>query len=236
MSKTEGPSRADIQAVSRASQILGLFDVDRSELLTADVATELGLNRTTTHRYLTSMASVGLLGPGSRLSSYVVGPLAAKLGSIATGTSAVLDIAPRPMSELGDELGVTVVLSLWASTGPMVVYVAEPRIPDAVLTVRIGTVLAIGTAQGILFSAFLPAETSHLEEQRERLAPAERAEFDQEVEKAREMGLVMARRREVGVISAAAPVFDSDGRVCACLAVVGLTGSTAESANPERGR
>src|SRR5690348_7176510 len=127
MAKTEGPGRADIQAVSRASRILGLFHVDRSELVTADVAIELGLNRTTTHRYLTSMASIGLLGPGSRLSSYVVGPLATTLGAIATNSAKVLSVAPRHMAALSDELGATLVLSLWASTGPMVVHVAEPR-------------------------------------------------------------------------------------------------------------
>jgi DNA-binding IclR family transcriptional regulator len=235
MAKTEGPGRADIQAVSRASRILGLFHVDRSELVTADVATELGLNRTTTHRYLTSMASIGLLGPGSRLSSYVVGPLATKLGAMATGSAAVLAIAPRPMAELSDELGTTLVLSLWASTGPMVVHVAEPRTPDAVLTVRTGTVLSIRTAQGVVFAAFLPPEASHVDEQRERFTPSVRAAFDQEVKQAREECLSVAVRREHGVVTVAAPVFDQEG-LCATVAVVGLTGRTLEAVTPERGR
>lgn len=235
MAKTEGPGQADIQAVSRASRILGLFHVDRSELVTADVATELGLNRTTTHRYLTSMASIGLLGPGSRLSSYVVGPLATKLGAIATGSAAVLSVAPRHMAPLSDELGTTLVLSLWASTGPMVVHVAEPRTPDAVLTVRTGTVLSIGTAQGVVFAAFLPAESSHLDEQREQLTPSARAEFDEEVEQVRESGLAVSVRREHGVVTVAAPVFDREG-LCATVAVVGLTGSNVDAVTPERGR
>lgn len=235
MVKTEGPGRADIQAVSRASRILGLFHVDRSELVTADVAIELGLNRTTTHRYLTSMASIGLLGPGSRLSSYVVGPLATKLGAIATSSASVLSLAPRSMAALSDELGATLVLSLWASTGPMVVHVAEPRTPDAVLTIRTGTVLSIDTAQGVVFTAFLPAGSSHLDERREGLSPAARAAFDAEVKKAREEGLSVSVRREHGVVTVAAPVFDGEG-LCATVAVVGLVGSTIDVVTPERGR
>ncbi|MFD2415175.1 IclR family transcriptional regulator [Amycolatopsis pigmentata] len=235
MAKTEGPGRADIQAVSRASRILGLFHVDRSELVTADVAIELGLNRTTTHRYLTSMASIGLLGPGSRLSSYVVGPLATKLGAIATNSAEVLSVAPRHMAALSDELGATLVLSLWASTGPMVVHVAEPRTPNAVLTIRTGTVLALSTAQGVVFTAFLPPGSSHLDQRRERLAPAARDAFDAEVEKAREECLSVSVRREHGVVTVAAPVFDGEG-LCATVAVVGLVGSTLDTVTPERSR
>ncbi len=226
-------SRADIQAVSRTSRILGLFNVDRTELVTVDVAAALGLNRTTTHRYLTSMVAVGLLEPGSRHSSYVVGPLASKLGTMATGSVGVLSIAPRAMSALSDELATTVVLSLWASTGPMVVHVAEPRIAEALLTVRVGTVLPVDSAQGVLFAAFLPPEATHLDRQRERLQPADRAAFDANIEEARRTCLAVIRRRDVGVVAVTAPVFEAAG-MCASLAVLGLAGSTTDAAVPER--
>ena len=230
MARGDDAGRADIQAVSRTSQILGLFKVNRAELVTADVAVELGLNRTTTHRYLTSMVSVGLLAPGRRHSSYVVGPLATKLGALATGSAAVLGIAPRQMLPVSDELSATVALSLWASTGPMVVHVAEPRNSDELLTIRVGTVLSTETAQGTLFAAFLPPELSHLDKLRERLDPAARRAYDESVERARASGLVVARRREVGVV-VAAPIFDAAG-LCATVAAVGLADSVFESAIP----
>lgn len=233
MAKSDSLGRADIQAVSRASQILGLFNVHRSELVTTEVADELGLNRTTAHRYLTSMAAVGLLEHRRRNSSYVVGPQATKLGAIATGSAAVLGVAPRLMLALSEELAATVALSLWASTGPMVAHIAEPRTPEAVLTLRVGTVLSIETAQGTLFAAFLREPSSHLAEQRDRLDPVARKKFDKEVEQARESGLVVARRPESGAIVVAAPVFDQNG-LCATVAVVGLAGSASEAAIPER--
>jgi DNA-binding IclR family transcriptional regulator len=229
VAKSDGPGRADIQAVSRTSQILGLFNVDQTELVTADVAIALGLNRTTTHRYLTSMTAVGLLEPGSRHSSYVMGPLTTKLGAIATGAAPVLEVAPPHMLELSDTLGTTVALSLWASTGPMIVHVAEPRIAEAVLTLRVGTVMSIDAAQGVLFAAFLPPESSHIDAQRARLTPAARADFDARVDQVRESGLAVAHREDVGVVAVAAPVFDAQG-ICATVAAVGLEGTITEQA------
>jgi response regulator of citrate/malate metabolism len=52
---------ADIQAVARAAQILGLFSNSSAELTVSGTATRLGLNRTTVHRYCTSMVAAGLL-------------------------------------------------------------------------------------------------------------------------------------------------------------------------------
>ncbi|WP_281688834.1 IclR family transcriptional regulator [Pseudonocardia thermophila] len=225
--------RSDIQAVSRVSRILGLFNVDRTELVTADVALRLGLNRTTTHRYLTSMVAVGLLEPGSRHSSYVVGPLATRLGAMATGSSPALAEAPRHMPALADELGATVALSLWASTGPMVVHVAEPRVADAVLTVRVGTVLGVESAQGAVFAAYLPRGASRIEVLRARLDRARQEEFDRTVAAARRDGVVIVRHTDVGVVAVAAPIFDPSG-ICASIAAVGLAGSATEAAVPER--
>lgn len=225
--------RSDIQAVSRVTRILGLFNVDRVELVTADVAVKLGLNRTTTHRYLTSMVAVGLLEPGSRHSSYVVGPLATRLGAMATGSAPALSEAPRHMPALADELGATVALSLWASTGPMVVHVAEPRVAEAVLTVRVGTVLAVDSAQGVAFAAHLSSGSGRLDALRGRLGRAAQEAFDRNVATARRDGVSVVRHADVGVVAVAAPVFDATG-VCAALAVVGLAGSATEAAVPER--
>ncbi len=67
------PRSMDIQAVTRAAQVLALFDTQRSELTVANVAKELRMNRTTAHRYLTSMEHAGLLARTE--SGYEAGPL-----------------------------------------------------------------------------------------------------------------------------------------------------------------
>jgi DNA-binding IclR family transcriptional regulator len=202
---------ADIQAVSRASRILGLFDVGRPELVTADVADALGLNRTTTHRYLTSMAAVGLLGQGSRPSSYVVGPLATRLGARAIGAMPVTRVAPKRMQALSDDLAATVTLALPVANRAMIVHVAAPRTDGAVLTIRPGTVLPESAAQSVVLAAFR----------------------GRGFEDVRRSGLSVVRDR--GVVAVAAPVFDASG-VCAAASVASLAGPATEAAVPERAR
>jgi DNA-binding IclR family transcriptional regulator len=220
MADRDGAGGADIQAVSRARRILNLFGGDVYELVTAEVAEAVGLNRTTAHRYLTSMTAVGLLGPGSRHSSYVIGPLATRLGAIATGATPVMAVAPRLMHELCEELEATVTLSLWASIGAMVVYAAEPRTDDAVLTIRLGTVLAVNAAQSMIFAA-LRDDMAH-------------RPFDAEVEHVRQTGFALARY-EFGIIGIAAPIFDGKG-LCAATGLMALSGSHADAALPVRSR
>jgi DNA-binding IclR family transcriptional regulator len=230
MADADQVSRADIHAVSRTSQILGLFSVDHTELVTVDVAEALGLNRTTTHRYLTSMAAVGLLEPGSRHSSYVVGPLATRLGAVATGSASALAVAPRYTPTLSDELGATVTLSVWASTGPMVVHVAEPAVAEAVLSVRVGTVLPVNSAHGVLYAAF-GVDPARVDARCAGLGRAERAAFDAHVREVRDSGVATMHHHDVGIVAVAAPVRDPEG-VCAAVAAVGLVGSLTEAAVP----
>lgn len=231
MADGDDETGANIQAVSRASRIMRLFNVERLELVTADVAKVLGLNRTTTHRYLTSMAAVGLLVPGSRHSSYAVGPLATRLGAVAIGSTPALAVAPRHMQALSDELRATVTLSLWASTGAMVAHVAEPQTAGAVLTIRPGTVLRPNSAQGVMFAAFGAEDAPRIAGARERMSAADRREFDAHVERAREDGALVARR--TGVVAIAAPVFDGE-HLCAAMAVVSLDGMVTDAAAAER--
>lgn len=49
--------QSDIQAVSRMAQILRLFGPDAPELSVSEATERLQLNRTTVHRYLTSMTA-----------------------------------------------------------------------------------------------------------------------------------------------------------------------------------
>jgi DNA-binding IclR family transcriptional regulator len=226
--------RADIQAVSRASQILGLFDVDKTELVTAEVAEALGLNRTTTHRYLTSMAAVGLLGHGTRHSSYIVGPLATRLGAIAAGATPALAVAPGHMQELSDEVAATVTLTLRATSGPMVIHVAEPRTTDAVLTVKVGTVLSAVSAQAAVYAAFATgADGAPFAAYRARMSPADVAVFEAQVARVHEEGFCIRRDPAMGFIVVAAPIFDATGLSAAC-ATVSLASAAAEAAAPER--
>jgi DNA-binding IclR family transcriptional regulator len=70
----------EIQAVDRAAQILRLFGPETPELTAGEAAERLELNRTTTYRYCTSLASSGLLERGTAPGTFVPGALLLQLG------------------------------------------------------------------------------------------------------------------------------------------------------------
>jgi DNA-binding IclR family transcriptional regulator len=227
---TEG--RADIQAVDRVGQILALFTDSTTCLTTHSVAGTLGLNRTTAHRYLTSMVAEDLLAVSTRPPGYRLGSLALRLGGLTVGHDRVGAIAAEHMSRLADELVATITLNLWTATGPVVVRVQEPQRRNVRLTFRVGTILPIDTAQAAVFLAF-----GRNDEEREQsirgLPEPGRSIIRAKAAEARRTGLATAVDETNGICCLAAPVFDGTG-VRAVLAVVDTISSMPDSVFPHR--
>jgi len=74
----------DIQVIARSAQLLRLFSTTQRSLRVSDVGPESGLQRTTVHRYLSSMANAGLLERDND-GGYRLGPLLVQLGTVAPG-------------------------------------------------------------------------------------------------------------------------------------------------------
>jgi DNA-binding IclR family transcriptional regulator len=146
-------AQPDIQAVGRAAQILNLFSNETPELTVGSVAQRLGLNRTTAHRYLSSLVAAGLVRNSESGHTLVPGELAVQLGAFALARRFVLDLASGPMSELSESARMTVVLSIWGLSGPVVAQVHENRSHAVVITVPVGTQLSLDTAQSVLYMA-----------------------------------------------------------------------------------
>src|SRR6185369_6319519 len=144
--------QADIQAVSRVSQILALFDPATPEVTAGEVAERLGLNRTTAYRYCTSLVAAGLL-ERSADGGYVPGGLLLQLGAFAIGHRRVVNLAPRHMQALSRATQTSVVLSLWGLTGPVVSRVEENASTIVIVSVRVGSHLPLDTAQSKVFLA-----------------------------------------------------------------------------------
>jgi DNA-binding IclR family transcriptional regulator len=116
----------DIQAVQRVAQLLGLFTVDRPRLTVAEAASLVGMNRSTVSRYFGSLVLAGVLERSrEEQSAYEPGRLLLQLGAVAQGRRRVLELAPTHMRRLSRETGLTVVLSLWGSAGPVVSLASE---------------------------------------------------------------------------------------------------------------
>jgi DNA-binding IclR family transcriptional regulator len=209
----EGAS-SDIQAVTRASQILALFRPDRPQLTVAAAAEELGLNRTTTHRYFASLVSSGLLERGRDGISFVPGGLLVQLGTFALGRRAVVDLAPAYLAKLSRATRLSSALSLWGSNGPVVTRVEEDSSNAVVVSVRVGHQLPVDSAQSQVFLAFMADRA-----RAERLLAGDDG-LAARVEDVRRRGIASTHIAESDITAAGAPVFDETG-LCATIAVIG---------------
>jgi DNA-binding IclR family transcriptional regulator len=210
----------DIQAVQRVGQLLALFTVARPRLSVAEAAALVGLNRSTVSRYFGSLVLAGVLERArDEPTAYQPGPLLMQLGAVAHGQRRVLDLAPSHLRRLSREAGLTTVLSLLGPTGPVVTLVYEVGTSPILITVRVGTLLEMDSAQGQLFLRFSrdrEASAAYWA----GLDPAARRRVEAEVAEVGAVGTSRART-PVGMSVLAAPVFD-DHDVAATIAVVGI--------------
>lgn len=212
-------NQSDFQAVSRMAQIVGLFGLGSPEITVSEATSRLKLNRTTVHRYLTSMAAAGLLAHGSRPAAYAPGGLLLQLGAFAIGQRRLIQIAPAFLQELSQQTGVTAVLSLWAQSGPVVSMVEEDLSHSAIITVRVGSQLPLDSSQTIAFLAYLPDQLQ-VDRLLGSLPKSQRDPLNDRIARTRRAGVsvYVANPRGISVISA--PVFAESG-VCATIAAVG---------------
>ncbi|MCP9964864.1 IclR family transcriptional regulator [Actinomadura madurae] len=211
--------QSDIQAVSRMAQILRLFGPDAPELSVSEATERLQLNRTTVHRYLTSMTAAACSTAAAGPASYTPGGLIVQLGAFAIGQRRIIQLAPDYLRELTEQTGVTSVLSLWGPSGPVVSLVEEDVVHGTIVTVRVGSQLPLVTAQAVAFLAYLPDQLQ-VDRLLASLPVAQRAGLIDRIATTREIGLSIypANRRGISVI--AAPVF-ADSGVCATIAAIG---------------
>ncbi|WP_326835270.1 helix-turn-helix domain-containing protein [Amycolatopsis rhabdoformis] len=214
-------SAGDIQAVSRAAQILALFSPERPLVTVAQGAELLGLNRTTVNRYFLSLEAAGLMQRNpDQPTAYEPSRLLCQLGAFALSRQRVTEIAPPLMRDLASESGLTVTMALWGSVGPVVVHVAEQYFGGASVSVRVGSQLGIDTAQAQVFLAY--HQDRLLAERLLGAAPRDvREGLERKIDRIRtDHG--GSRVSLFGVSIFAAPVFDVRG-ICATIAVLGTS-------------
>lgn len=207
----------DIQAVSRTAQILGLFAPDTPTLSVAETTRRLGLNRTTVHRYFSSMISSGLLERVDDSAAVRPGRSMLQLGSFALGQQRIMQMAPTYLRELALDIKVSTVLSLWGTSGPVVSLVEEADHPTLV-TVRVGSQLSLSSSQAKVFLAFLP-DQFHADRLTGSLPEPQRTETRERIEAVRKARMSSDVNHR-GICILAAPVFAATG-ICATIAGVG---------------
>jgi len=148
------------QSLERGLAILSSFTPERPVRGIADVADDLGMRRSTTHRYMSTLVALGYLEQGAAR-KYRLGLRVTDLGMSALNSTALREHARPYLEELCRQSSYTV--SLAVLDGPEIVYVdrvrSARRTQGKDLDLAPGSRLpAYCTAMGKLLLAFLPEE------------------------------------------------------------------------------
>jgi len=156
------------QSLERGLAILGCFSSNRPVLGIADIADELGMSRSTTHRYVITLVALGYLEQGASR-KYRLGLRVTDLGMSALHSTGLREHSHPELEDLRRRTSYTA--GLGVLDGEEILYVDRARSfrreqTEAALDPRAGSRLPVHcTAIGKLLLAYLPEH-----EQRELIA------------------------------------------------------------------
>ncbi len=112
------------QSLERGLAILGCFTPERPVLGIADIADDLGMSRSTTHRYVITLVALGFLEQGASR-KYRLGLRVTDLGMSALNSTGLREHSRPYLEELRQRTSYTVNLSVL--DGPEILYVDRAR-------------------------------------------------------------------------------------------------------------
>ncbi|MEH0577974.1 IclR family transcriptional regulator [Streptomyces sp. B21-108] len=113
------------QSLERGLLILSSFSENLPVLGISDLGRAVGLNRSTTYRYVATLAKLGYLQQDPDSRKYSLGPRVVDLGFAAINSMEITRVAGPFMQALSDETGYTV--SMAVLDGPDIVYIDRRR-------------------------------------------------------------------------------------------------------------
>ena len=210
---TDSPRQATwSQSLERGLAILSAFGSDRSTIGVSELSRELGLSRSTTHRYIATLTSLGYLQQDAETKRYRLGPRVLDLGFAAINSMDIREISVPHLQALSDATGFTANMAIL--DGPDVVYIercrtSRSRQREIDLNLHVGSRLpAYCTAMGKALLAFVPADRlEEILDQTDLIArgptrSSNRAALRAEMERVRSLG----RGREQRGVGIRAPV------------------------------
>ena len=216
------------QSLERGLAILSSFRSGRPLLGVSDLAREVGLSRSTTHRYIATLASLGYLQQDPATRKYRLGPRVLDLGFSAINSMDLRELAAPHLQALSDETGHTVNMAVL--DGADILYLERCRTSrqgqrDIDLNLHIGSRLpAYCTSMGkVLLASLEPDALDEVLRQTEfhRRGPntlTAKTELIAELERVRRDGLATNNEElAYGLRSIAAPVFAQNGDVAAAI-------------------
>jgi DNA-binding IclR family transcriptional regulator len=227
--------RNKVQTVDRALRILESFDDEAQARGVSELATRLGVHRSTASRLVATLEGHGFLErvPGSE--AFRLGPRLGRLGLLATRYGELTELASRAMETLADGTGETVTLAVRDEEETITIAQVDARYVVSVKNwVGRRTPLHC-TSDGKVLLAFgdgtLPSRP--LRGRTEKTITA-KTELKRQLEQIRRRGWATALGEfEDGLHGVAAPVLDGSGRCRAALSVSGPSYRVPAEALPE---
>lgn len=152
------------QSLERGLAILGCFSPERPVLGIAELADDLGMSRSTVHRYVSTLVALGFLEQGASR-RYRLGLRVTDLGMSALNSTGLREHSRAYLEDLRQRSGYTV--SLAVLDGPEILYVDRARSfrrgqHKIDMNLRVGSRLpAYCTSLGKTLLAFLPDADQH---------------------------------------------------------------------------
>jgi IclR family transcriptional regulator, pca regulon regulatory protein len=218
------------QSLERGLAVLCTFSPDRPALGISDLARELGLTRSTTHRYVATLSSLGFLEQDASTRKYRLGPRVLDLGFSPLGSLELREIARPHLRKLTDMTGHTSNLAIRDDTDVILIDRVRGRpgrYHHLEFILHVGSRLpAYCSATGKVLLAFLPrADLDSLLDRIELVQRGPRTLTDRgallaELERVRHTGVaVNDEELESALRSIAAPVRSRSGEVVAAINV-----------------
>jgi IclR family pca regulon transcriptional regulator len=216
------------QSLERGLAILSSFAPSRPLVGVSELARAVGLSRSTTHRYVATLARLGYLQQDEESRRYRLGPRVLDLGFTALNSMELRELAAPHLRRLCEETGLTANMSILDGTD--VVYIERVHAPggdgsEIDLNLHVGSRLpAYCTSMGKALMAFLPPRARDELLARIELAPrgpntlTDRRALAEELERVRLRGFAVNNEElAYGLRSLAAPVRAQSGAVVAAV-------------------
>jgi DNA-binding IclR family transcriptional regulator len=231
-----------VRSVQLALDVLERVANADGEIGVSELASQLATTKGSVFRHLKTLVERGYLSQNPQTSRYRLGIQAYVLGRVAARGVDVLSAAADAISDLRNELGLSVVLSVLQGRRLVVV---ETQLGKSTLEigVRTGTELQLHcNAQGKVALAF--AEHLSVEQlSSAQLSPltsftvTDPSVLKGEVEQVRRQGWAVAVEEEtLGICALAAPVMGAHGTFIGAIALVATVQTISREAKPEQVR
>jgi len=220
------PETAGSQSLERGLAVLSSFRSAQPLLGVSDLSRKVGLSRSTTHRYVATLAALGYLQQDAETRKYRLGPRVLDLGFSAINSMELRHVSAPHLKALSEKTGHTVNMAVL--DGTEIVYIERCRPPNAReidLNLHVGSRLpAYCTSMGKVLLAFLPEselnallDSVKLARRGPNTITSKRALL-KELDVVRTQGLAMNNEElAYGLRSIAAPVRSQTGDVVAAI-------------------